>query len=133
MKENTSTPPPTTYRTVRKPTSEEMKNAKGRCYECSFRYMGNLPDEDVHLYRLVHGDVIGQEGTDLVQYGHAWVEKNDEFVIDLRSDLRKKPLIVPKEFYYEHFFVVENTLRKYTRREMYLTGLKAGGNYGAWH
>jgi hypothetical protein len=118
---------------VRKITDEERKNATGRCYICAFRYMAKIPDSEIHLYRLVHGEMIKwDEKGNGVQFGHAWVEKEGEFVIDLRHDLRRTPHILSKEDYYQQFDVIEKTLRKYTIVEMYEVGLKAGAHYGPW-
>lgn len=119
---------------IRKPTAEEKKSAKGRCYECSFRYMSKLSDEEKHRYRLVHGDMIGTTGEVAgIQYDHAWVERDGDTVIDLKHDLRKKPMILPKDVYYAMFNVVEETMKKYTQKEMYFVGYAAGAHYGPWH
>lgn len=119
--------------TIRKVTEAELQNAEGRCYICAFRYMAKIPDDEAHRYRLVHGDVIDmRDPSNVVQYGHAWVEKDKEFVIELRHDLRRKPLIMPIKSYYEYFHVVEETIKRYSKIEMWLTGQMQGGNFGPW-
>lgn len=118
---------------IRKVTNDELKNAEGRCYICAFRYMAKISNE-VHHYRLVHGEMIKMNNENNgIRFGHAWIEKNNEFVIDLRHDLRRKPLVVPKNIYYDQFHVIEKTVRKYTQKEMWEIGRKAGGHFGPWH
>lgn len=119
---------------VRKATQEELDDAEGRCYECAFKYLQRIPKEEVHQYRLVHGDMIGTAGeVEGIQYGHAWIEKDNALVLDMRHDLRKKPLELPKEDYYQFNGVIEETVKRYTLKESAIAGIKAGGHFGPWN
>lgn len=127
-----------TYNALRKRATEVLRmhiengniKPKGRCYECAFNYLKRVSKEEAHRYRLVHGEVFSEEVG--FRYGHAWVEKDNNIVLDMRNDLRKKPLESPKETYYSENKVDEKTVKRYTQKQMWEVGAKEGGHYGPW-
>lgn len=100
----------------------------GDCYEVSGKYvmdhalMGNNPN----LF-LVHGIVVGQGPIEGVEYGHAWVEDNDE-CIDLSQG---RDIRMPKAIYYALGNIDPSKQYRYSPEEMRRKILDSG-HWGPW-
>jgi hypothetical protein len=117
---------------IRKPTDEEIRHAKGKCYINAFRFLEKIPDGEADSFWLVHGDMVGKAGdVKNTQFGHAWIE-NEDVVIDPGNDLRRKPKVYSRDAYYRLNNVIENSLKRYTKKQMYEVGLRSGGHFGPW-
>lgn len=114
---------------IRNVTKKELLNSKGTCYKRAFMYLSGLPKYIQKNTRLVHGKIVGLNGSlKNVRFPHAWVESNNK-IYDI-GYRKKKPHVYEKKLFYYIFQVSD--VKKYTIHEAYEKGLKAGGNYGAW-
>jgi hypothetical protein len=52
--------------------------ATGDCYDAALKYAAyEVPEEDRHRYRVVHGYPTGQGKIEGIVHGHAWVERSE--------------------------------------------------------
>lgn len=100
----------------------------GDCYQVSGKYVMDhgLMGKNPNLF-LVHGIVIGQGPISGIEYGHAWVEDNDE-CIDLSQG---RNIRMPKVLYYALGNIDTSKQFRYTPEEMRRKILDTG-NWGPW-
>jgi len=93
-----------------------------RCYEEAFRYMSKCehPDKVVLVHGLYKPPKLNRYA------GHAWIEINGNVIFD--GVLQR---FYKKTDYIKYYEAIEEM--RYTKKEMFSTGLKNGGHYGPWH
>ena len=104
------------------------KNDGGTCYPDAYNWMIEKGEKMGDSAKLVHATVTGAGGgIEGVEYGHAFILINDNFVIDVATG---KEIGVPKDVYYKMGNV--KNVKIYTFDEMIKTSLKER-TYGPWN
>lgn len=107
---------------------------KGDCYESNARWIWiNEDRSDIKQYTLVHGVVVGQEGTEVenMEFGHCWIEKGDT-VFDHSNG---RDISLPKVFYYAfgQIFDMEKKYKFYKYKiDEIVRFLYKTKNWGPW-
>lgn len=107
----------------------EKRKGTGDCFVVAAETVLKLSNRgrDNETYRLVHGLAFGKGGSAKgLRYCHAWVEVNDEFVLDFSNGNNVAML---KSEYYTLGQI--ETVKKYTPKEM-MQLLYDTENYGPW-
>lgn len=107
----------------------------GTCYPDAFNWMmDNASTQDItpshnmgDSAKLAHATVTGHGPIEGIEYGHAFILINDNFVIDVATG---KEIGFPKDEYYKVGKVKD--VKLYTLNEMVEAALSSG-HYGPWH
>lgn len=98
----------------------------GTCYPDAFNWMMNNSSAQDSA-KLAHATVTGYGPIEGIEYGHAFILINDNFVIDVATG---KEIGIPKDEYYKVGKVKD--VKLYTLNEMIEAALSSG-HYGPWH
>lgn len=112
-------------------------NDGGDCYQSSWRKITSMNFKEAKNWRLVHAEVIGTGGIKGKHFGHAWLEKTENFhgskqvmVFDCANN---RNVELPRDFYYDIGGVIDEPgkLFRYTADEARRNGVRFG-HYGSW-
>ena len=112
------------------------ENTGGDCYQAAWRKITSMDSKEAKSWRLVHAEVVGTGGIKGKHFGHAWLEKTEDFrgfkhvmVLDCANN---RNVELPKNFYYDVGGVVDESgkLFRYTADEARI-GVQSG-HYGSW-
>ncbi len=112
-------------------------NDGGDCYQVAWRKITSMDFEEAKDWRLVHGEVIGTKPLAGKHFGHAWLEKTEDFnghkhvmVLDCANNRYTE---LPRDFYYDVGGIVDEPgkLFRYTAEEARRNGIQTG-HYGSW-
>jgi len=114
--------------------SEELKQSqlkKGDCYHKAISTLFELyclkGKDGVRNVKLVHGYPIGQGPIKGIKHGHAWLEIDDEYLIDPEYGFAGR-----KEVFYRVGQIDKNECRYYTFKQTRKMLLE-NKHYGIWH